>query len=302
MKRIIPRTICIVLFLAAPAVRAELLLDEAFGLPDGPLVGVVGGDWTTHSGTSGQIPVEGGRIRLSGARTEDVRRAFTSNGISAGVLYAALEVRFRALPSPTGAYFFHFKDPADSGAASVFTGRIHASTAGAGAGALRLGASWGTGAPVWVPGDVPTNTWAKLVLRLDFKATEAALWIDPADEGDLRRAAIASDARGVGQGLSQAAFRQATGLGELEVDSLRVGTGFGDVVGRATPRVAIERDASGTRVGMPSWAWREGWRLEVAGTLRGPWTQGPEMWDEGDRAWMSVPEGQPSLWFRLVRR
>jgi len=302
MKSILPKTLFIVSLLTAPASRADLLFEDSFELPDGPLVTLAAGEWTTHSGTAGQIPVESGRIRLSGARTEDVRRSFATPGISTGFLYAALEVRFRALPSPSGAYFFHFKDPADSGAASVFTGRIHASTAGAAPGALRLGVSWGTGAPVFVPRDVPTNTWAQLVLRLDFAATNAVLWIDPTHEGDLQRAAVATDGRAVGQGLSQVAFRQATGLGEVEVDSLRVGTAFEQVIAPVTPRVGMERDASGMRVWMPSWAWMEGWRLEAAGALRGPWTQGPEMEIEGDRAWLEVPEGQPSLWFRLMRR
>lgn len=301
-KNIHSKLILLATLALATVARGELLLSESFNLPDGPLVSVANGTWTTHSGTAGQVPVEAGRIRLSGARTEDVRRTFTTQGIASGVLFAAMDVRFRALPSPTGSYFFHFKDPADSGAASVFTGRIHASTAGAGPGALRLGISWGTGAPVYVGRDLPIQTTARLVLRLDFAATNAVLWMNPGPELSMESAATATDGRGVGQGLSQVAFRQATGLGEVEVDGLRVGTLPGDVMGEPTPGVGLERGKEGLRVWMPSWAWEGGWRLEVAGALGGPWTQGPEMWVEGERAAMWVPEGQPALWFRLMRR
>ena len=230
------------------------------------------------------------------------RRTFTTNGVASGQLFAAMDVRFPGLPSPTGTFFFHFKDPADSGVASAFTGRIHVSTAGAWPGALRVGVAWGTGTPVFVARDIATNTQCRLVLRLDFATTNAVLWVNPASEADMQGSALATDARGVGQGLSQVAFRQATGLGEVEVDALRVGTRFEDVADAVPPLAGIERNAEGCRVWMPTSAWQGGWRVEAAGALRGPWTPGPEMTVEGSRAWALVPENKPLLWFRLVRR
>lgn len=282
--------------------RGEVLLDETFDLLEGPLTIVSDGRWVTHSGTPGQVLAGGGVIGLLGSRTEDVRREFASRGVTNGMLYAGLDVRFRSLPSPTGAYFFHFKDVVDSGASSVFTGRIHVTTSGAGSGALRLGVSWGTGSPVFLARDVRTNVSVRLVLRLDLGATNAVLWIDPEAETDAEGWVMARDGRGVGQGLSQVALRQATGLGEVEVDGLRVGTRFGEVAGAAVPRVGVDREGEGVRVRMPAAAWLGGWRLEVAGTLRGPWSQGPELWVEGDWASVWVPSGPAALWFRLVRR
>lgn len=286
---------------AALVARAEVLLDETFDYADGPLATASDGRWVTHSGTPGQVTVTGGGIRLLGSKTEDVRLAFTTRGITNGALYAGLDVRFRALPSPTGTFFFHFKDPVDSGAASVFTGRIHATTAGAAAGFLRVGVSWGTGTPEWVGRDLRTNEAARLVLRLDLAATNAVLWVNPGQESDAEARAQANDGRGIGQGLSQVAFRQATGLGEVEVDRLRVGTRFGAVAGTAAPAAGIEREGYGVRVWMPSAAWAEGWRLEVGGGWRGPWSRGPEMAMEGDRASVWIPNGPASVWFRLAR-
>ena len=286
----------------ALAARAELLLDEAFDLPEGPLTAVSEGRWVTHSGTSGKVMAGGGVIRLLGSGTEDVHRAWTSAGVTNGMLYAGLDVRFVALPSPTGTYFFHFKDVVDSGASSAFTGRIHVTTSGAGPGGLRVGVSWGTGMPVFIARDVPTNKPIRLVLRLDLGATNAVLWMDPASEADEEGRATAMDGRGTGQGLSQVALRQATGLGQVWVDGLRVGTRFGEVAGPAVPRVEVDRDGEGVRVRMPASAWQEGWRLEVAGTLRGPWSQGPELLVRDGWASVWVPGGPSALWFRLVRR
>ncbi|MFM8418912.1 MAG: hypothetical protein ACKOEQ_02160 [Verrucomicrobiota bacterium] len=302
MKTLIHSIITWAPLIAAMAARAEVLLDETFNYPDGPLASVSDGRWVTHSGTPGQVAVSGGGIRLLGSKTEDIRNAFVTRGVTNGTLFAGLDVRFRALPSPTGAFFFHFKDPVDSGAASVFTGRIHATTAGAGAGSLRVGIAWGTGTPVWAARDIRTNEAARLVLMLDLGATNAVLWVNPGTEADVEGRALANDGRGIGQGLSQVAFRQATGLGEVEVDRLRVGTRFEDVVDGGVPRVGVVREGYGVRAWMPATAWEAGWRMEVAGGLRGPWSQGPEMTVEGDRASVWIPNGPSMVWLRLARR
>ena len=302
MKTFIHSIITWALLIAAMAARGDVLLDETFDYPDGPLASVSDGRWVTHSGTPGQVTASGGVIRLLGSRTEDIRSVFATRGITNGTLFAGLDVRFRALPSPTGSFFFHFKDPVDSGAASVFTGRIHATTAGAAAGALRVGIAWGTGTPSWVARDIRTNEAVRLVLRLDLGATNAVLWVNPGTEADLEGRALANDGRGIGQGLSQVALRQATGLGEVEVDRLRVGTRFEDVTDEGVPRVGVVGEGQGVRAWMPKAAWEAGWRLEVAGGLRGPWSQGPEMTVEGDRASVWIPNGPSMLWLRLARR
>jgi hypothetical protein len=150
--------------------------------------------------------------------------------------------------------------------------------------------------------DIRTNEAVQLVLRLDLAATNAVLWVNPVSEAAAEGWAQAIDARGIGQGLSQVAFRQATGLGEVEVDRLRVGTRFEDVVDGGVPRVDLRREAQGVRAWMPAAAWEAGWRLEVAGGLRGPWSQGPEMTVDGDRASVWIPNGPAMLWLRLARR
>lgn len=66
--------ICAVL--VAGKTPGATLLHEAFNYPDGSLVSVAGGLWSTHSGIAGQIGVLSGRLDLRMPETEDVNVLF----------------------------------------------------------------------------------------------------------------------------------------------------------------------------------------------------------------------------------
>ena len=108
---------------------AEVYLDEPFDYPDGPIVSVSEGRWITHSGTTGQVDVVSGTVFLTQAESEDVSIAITNvpgGAVNSGLLYAGFTVRFTALPSGTGGYFWHYRDTGTIN----FRARVFATTTG----------------------------------------------------------------------------------------------------------------------------------------------------------------------------
>jgi len=226
------RTLAVLLTALAPfAAHAERLLNEPFDYPDGAITTVAPGLWVNHSGTAEQSSIESGSAFITGAEAEDVNRTFSATGINTGKLYASCDLVLTALPSSAGGYFFHFKDTG-TGANSTFLGRVFARTTGAAEGKYRLGISFvSTSAANIIPieKDLDLNTSYKVVLKLDFASTNATLWINPATETTTSDRAVSIDTAGFGVGISQIAFRQATGIGDIRIDNLLVGTRFEDV-------------------------------------------------------------------------
>ncbi len=231
-----PRFLILLLALLAPlATRAELLLNEPFGYPDGSIINVAPDLWKQHSGVAGQLDVQGGSAFLTGGETEDVNRSFTGTGISTGLAFASFDLVLTGLPNSAGGYFFHFKDTFNDGPNTAFIGRVFARTTGAEAGKYRLAVSFGSGTAVALEKDLDRSTSYRIVVRLDFAATNATVWVNPATETTASDRAVSTDTRGVGLGMSQVAFRQATGIGDIRVDNLRVGTRFADVAEGGDP-------------------------------------------------------------------
>lgn len=231
-----PRLLILLLALLAPlAIRAEVLLNEPFDYPDGPITSVAPGLWINHSGTVEQSSVAGGASFITGGETEDVNRSFTSTGISTGTLFGSFDLVLTALPSSGGGYFIHFKDTG-TGAASTFLGRVFARTTGAEAGKYRLGISLASTSVITpLEKNLDLNTSYRIVLRLDFATTNATLWINPTTETSTSDRAISTDLAGFGVGISQVGLRQATGIGDIRVDNLKVGTRFADVAEGGDP-------------------------------------------------------------------
>lgn len=226
------RKLALLLAAFVPVVtHAERLLNEPFDYADGALISVAPSLWVNHSGTAEQQNVESGALVVTGSEAEDANRTFTATPYSSGTLYASFDLVMTALPASAGGYFFHFKDTG-TGAASTFLGRLFARTTGAGEGKYRLGISYvSTAAANIVPveKDLDLNTAYKVVVRLDLGATNATVWINPTTESATSDRAVTIDTAGSGVGMSQVAFRQATGIGDLRVDNLLVGTRFEDV-------------------------------------------------------------------------
>ncbi|MCS7089205.1 MAG: hypothetical protein RMN51_10825 [Verrucomicrobiota bacterium] len=210
---------------------ATVYLDEQFDYTDGPLVQVSSGRWLTHSGTPGQVDVVSGAAYLTQAETEDVSVAVTNTPggpVSNGVLYAGFTVRFTALPSGTGGYFWHYRD---SGTFN-FRARVFATVTSASPGKFRFGIANGGNNPVIISNDCDLETQYKLVVRYDLDNTNATLWINPTSESSTVNRASATDTT-TPVPITYVCLRQSlsagAGMGSLYVDNLVVGTAFTDV-------------------------------------------------------------------------
>jgi len=208
---------------------AALLLNDAFNYSDGALVGAAGTQWTTYSGTSGQIKVVAARMFLSKANGEDVEATLAGQPYapsSDAALYVSFKINYTNLPAASGSYFAEFKD-----GGTGFRARIFAQTAGAATGAFRVGiANAGSSPSAVFNADLQTNTDYLVVARLSVSDVVSTLWINPTAETDP--GVTASDAAS-GLTITAYGFREdgSSGtIGNLFVDDLRVGTTFPDVV------------------------------------------------------------------------
>ncbi len=222
--------------------HATLIFDESFDYPDGPLVSGSGGVWLHHSGnTPDEVQVADGKITVTFHNTEDVNRPLNDT-YTEGTLYASFVVNFSELPGSSGSYFAHFNS-------SSFKGRIFATTAGAADGQFRVGVANGDSNPdAVVPTDLSLGQDYLLVLRMDVNPVASTLWLNPNSEGALNDRADATDDTDAA-GISAFAFREASGMGTMTVDNLKVGTAFSDVAegGNTTtnpPVVSVIEDQS----------------------------------------------------------
>lgn len=211
---------------AAFSAHAAVVLNEPFTYADGALITVSSGLWSTHSGNvPGQVDVASGKVNLSQSETEDVNAPISGSPYSSGNLYASFVVNFSTLPSGSGTYFAHFKDATTSG----FRGRVFAQTTGAAAGQFRLGVANSSG-PAIIQTDLSLNTDYIVVMRYDTAAATSTLWINPGSETATSDRADAVDSIGA-LAISTFGLRQATAMGILTLDNLKVGTAFADVAG-----------------------------------------------------------------------
>ncbi len=208
---------------------AALLLNDSFSYPDGPLVTVSSGVWLHHSGSiTGEVTVASGRVLLSEANTEDVNaplagQPYASSGAT-NVFYASFTVKFTSLPSSGGAYFAHFKD-----SSTGFRARVWALTSGAASGKFRLGISSTSSSVIsaTLPVDLSRDTDYIVVTRLVNNNSVSTLWVNPESESD---ASVSTSESASTFTVVSYALRENTGEGALNLDNLRVGTTFADVV------------------------------------------------------------------------
>jgi len=221
--------LCIAVFLLSATLDwAALLLNDSFSYPDGPLVTVSDGAWLRHNGSTNKVMVSSGRVLLSEANTEDVNsplagQPYASSGTT-NVFYASFTVKFTSLPSSGGAYFAHFKD-----SSTGFRARIWALTSGAASGKFRLGISSAIGNVIsaTLPVDLSLNTDYTVVTRLVNNNSDSTLWINPESEGD---AGVTTSESASTFTVVSYALRENSDEGALNIDNLRVGTSFADVV------------------------------------------------------------------------
>lgn len=216
------------LVMGTVALPADVLLNETFSYPDGPIVGATGSPWSRHSGTEDQANVVGGHLILTQSETEDINALLSGAPFSpesGGSLYARFSVRFDSLPSGSGEYFAHFRNTG-----TQFRARVFASTLNAAAGTFRLGIGNSSGADAasgQIETDLSLGVSYTVVTRYDLASGLSTVWLNPLAESDP--GVTATDAPAP-VAISTFAFRQANGIGALQVDSLLVGTSFAEVV------------------------------------------------------------------------
>lgn len=273
------RTACLGLLLLAPgltSLHAELLLNEPFAYPDGPLVEVSGGRWSTHSGTAGQVNVRAEAVDLTDQESEDVNLALASGPLPASsdaVLYAAFTVNFTALPRGTGTFFAHFKD-----GTTGFRGRLFAATAGAAEGRLRVGIAEAAASPTLLETDLDLQTDYTLVCRYEVATARSTLWVNPTQEADP--GVVAGD-DGTPLAIHGFALRQSlssgNSMGTLTVDDLRVATSFAELFAPPGDVPAITRQPQSLTVVAGAEV-----TFSVAATGRAPlqyqWRRNQEPW------------------------
>jgi hypothetical protein len=207
----------VVILATVGAANATLIIDEDFTYSDGPLTTVAAGIWNLHSGTTG-ADISGGELLISGANSLDVNRVLDAT-YSSGILYYGLNIKLTAQPSATAAYFAHLL----SGTSS-FRDRLYSQASGSG---YVLGINNGnTTTPTLWATELNLDTTYRVVVEANFDTDTTTLWINPIDM--LSPNVSVSVASTVNP--SAFAFRQATGIGNVVIDELQVGTTFADVI------------------------------------------------------------------------
>lgn len=205
-------------------------------------------NWSTHSGTAGQILTSAGSLSYTGltsqgnqtnivaGNSEDINLA-SSAPLSGTAYYSALinlpNITGQAANTTTGNYFLMFGSTAGA-TVTVFTARLYIK-AGVGADTFNLGilnGSGGTAAPTFSTTDYAINTTYFVVVKFDFTSNTASLWVNPAIGGTEGTPTV-TNATGTGAAPTQIAsfvIRESgtttAGSGNVSIDEARMGANW----------------------------------------------------------------------------
>ena len=244
-------------------------------LRTGALVGADG--WENHSGTtpivmlttasdsgnslnySGATAPTGNRIGMSTALSEDANKKFTTTQTSTAFVSFFLKITDEAtfsantVTTPPG-YIAHFSP--NSGTNIGSTGWVSRLSfrKGSAAGKFNVGILNTTGGTAGLtdmygtatPADYSTNTTYFVVMKYDMTGTTgvSSLWINPtiSSEGSP----LVSSAFGTSAKLAQVesfAIRNSTNTGVWEMDELRMGSSWAEVVGTTLKVTDVKNDS-----------------------------------------------------------
>ncbi|HEX5218499.1 MAG TPA: lamin tail domain-containing protein [Verrucomicrobiae bacterium] len=222
------------------------LFCDDFSYANGSIITNSGFVWTNHSGTIGQMQVDGGKLQVTGSQSEDVNRLLPGQPLPVGfgMLYYSFTANFSALPTATGGYFAHFKN-----ATTTFRSQLWSMSS---AGGFRIGIANTSSAAnvIQFPQDLDLNVTYRIVVRHNMSTGESTLWIDPANEAST--SVVTTDGTAA-TSLVAFAFRQAAGIGTMAVDDLCIGTSFSSVVPSTPPSIPLSITQSGNNVVL-SWS------------------------------------------------
>ena len=215
--------------------RQGLLIQESFSGPDDSVVSLPG--WATHSGHPEQTQTAGGALRLTDESTEDVHLEIPGQPFSAdgeAELFAAFDLTLRAAASGPGTYFAHFKGPSNT----AFRGRLYLRQVEDNAEKFQLGVLPGSlGNPSYAADLLDLGQNYRVVLGYQVKSERTRLWLNPlektsAPDAESQQATSSID-------ITSFAFRQtgqaSSGIGELAIDNLAIGTNLDSVLTSTTP-------------------------------------------------------------------
>jgi len=251
------------LCLLASGARAFIVYQDSFSYPDGPLIDESGFSWVTGYGNSdsAQIVISGGQVKIPGTTTSDQPRLYFTNGPSylnlvnytnAGTVYVSNAVA-ALFPSnsPAGALYASFTLTIPFGSTglgntyfAVFTDtnydyrcRVFMTTNGAFPGNYRIGiANSSASTTNIVQTDLGLGNTYTLAMRYVLNSGISTVWVNPSSESTANPtvSATGTGATGIGGGNSGStcafALRNATGLPNLTLGSLIIGTTFADVI------------------------------------------------------------------------
>jgi hypothetical protein len=203
-----------------------------------------GSPWNSVSGTSYEVQVTNGLVYLNHTNTEDVAAPLTNAPYfpsNAVVFYTRFTVNFSFLPSSAGNYFLHLSSSTND--TLNFRCRVFAQTNGAADGSFRLALSINAAAAsVQFPLDLDLNTTYTVVTRYNSATSESTLWVNPNTESSP---SVSATDQLTTSTVGAISLRETTGIGDLAIGSMRIGTQFTDVI---TPTAPTPENLQVTRI------------------------------------------------------
>lgn len=227
-------------------------------------------NWTTHSGTTGQLlnittasdngsslsytgmpASNGNRTQITAGNGEDVNRVVPIIPASAGSAYYSALIKLpnttgQALNTSTGNYFLHLNDSSGATGITNFAARLHVRAGSApntfNLGILNTSGGTPTSASIYgaTPVDYAINQTYLVVVKYTFATNTASLWVNPTISS-TEPTALVTNNFGTGTALTKVksvCIRQAgnttAGTGNIEIDEIRVTNNWSDALGVVT--------------------------------------------------------------------
>jgi len=202
----------------------QVIVFDDFDYADGSLVG--NGTWANHSGTSGDLLVSSGQVRVQhGIPSEDANIPFSS---VSGTIYYGIDFTVEDQGAPISGsdneYFAHFKDSGFN-----FAARLDIVPPSSGGDfSVGIASDQSTADAIWAT-DLTYGVTYRAVVEYNQDTNIAKLWIDATLESDT--SITGEDRADPGDTIVQFALRQSdSDLNEsILVDNLFVGNNFSDV-------------------------------------------------------------------------
>lgn len=183
--------------------------------------------------------VQGGQLIVASSASEDIGILLSGQSFDAEsevTLYAAFTLTVTEKPSSGGGYFAHFR----GGSSATFRGRLFIAAAEDGEG-FRLGISNGGSSfadSALLDQTLELNQSYRIVMSYQPSTAATRLGVDPVSEDDLTL--VAEDEASV-RTIDQFAFRQASGIGHIQIDDLKITTEYGDLTALVVPDKPVIR-------------------------------------------------------------